>query len=50
MFLGSTGWFRVTETMATHNAAGLVVQLTVDSQLLDLPPDLLLMFSLSLTK
>ena len=50
MFLGSAGWFRAPETMATHNvAAGLIVQLIVDSQLLDLPPDLLLMFSLSLT-
>ena len=51
MFLGSAGWFRDTETMTTHNvAAGLVVKLIVDSQLLELPPDLLLMFSLSLTK
>ena len=51
MFLGSAGWFRAPETMATHNvAAGLIVQLIVDSQLLALPPDLLLMFSLSLTK
>ena len=50
MFLGSADWFRAPETMATHNvAAGLIVQLIVDSQLLDLPPDLLLMFSLSLT-
>ena len=50
IFLGSVGWFRAPETMATHNvAAGLIVQLIVDSQLLDLPPDLLLMFSLSLT-
>ena len=51
MFLGSAGWFRAPETMATHNvAAGLIVQLIVDSQLLDLPLDFLLMFSLSLTK
>ena len=51
MFLGSADWFRAPETMATQNvAAGLLVQLIVDSQLLNLPPDLLLMFSLSLTK
>ena len=51
IFLGSVGWFRAPETMATHNvAAGLIVQLIVDSQLLNLPPDLLLTFSSSLTK
>ena len=51
MFLGSADWFRAPETMATHNvASGLLVQLIVDSQLLNLPPDLLLTFSSSLTK
>ena len=51
MFLCSTGWCRVPGTVATHNvAADQVAQFIVDSQLLDLPPDLLLMLSLSLTK
>ena len=51
MFLCSTGWCRSPGTMATHSvAADQVVQFIVDSQLLNLPPDLLLMLSLSLTK
>ena len=51
MFLFSTGWYRAPGTMATHDiVADQVVQFIVDSQLLDLPPDLLLMLSLSLTK
>ena len=45
MFLGSAGWFRAPETMATYNVAvGLIVQLIVDSQLLDLPPDFFFFF------
>ena len=51
IFSCSSGWCRAPGTMATHNvAADQVVQFIVDSQLLNLPPDLLLMLSLSLTK
>ena len=47
----STGWCRAPGAMATCNiAADQVVQFIVDSQLFNLPPDLLLMLSLSLIK
>ena len=51
MFLCSSGWYRTPGTMAIHTvAAALKVQFIVDLKPLDLPPDILLMFSLYETK
>ena len=47
MFLHSSGWYRAPGTMAMRTvAAALIVQFIVDLKPLDLPPDILLMFSL----